>query len=258
MERMVKRTPLYSLVVLSLLAVGGAISALAQGGPPMITDDTETVEKGHYEINTAFTMEFTKDGHLWGTPDIDFNYGMTKHTQLKIQIPYLVQKNFGQQQVRAWGNISIAVRWRFKDMDEEKRTWAISMYPAFDFNTPGSRARTLGIEDRGPMFFMPFQFQKKLSKNWSFNSDAGWLFKRGEDEFSYGAVVGREYKKLELLYELHATSPSHHFGDTEAVFNLGTRIPMTKHATFIGSAGRSFLGNRDPQFIGYVGVQWTF
>ena len=108
------------------------------------------------------------------------------------------------------------------------------------------------------MFFMPFQFQKKLSKNWSLNTDAGWLFKRGEDEFSYGGVVGREYKKLELLYELHATSPSHHFGDTEAVFNLGTRIPMTKHATFIGSAGRSFLGSRDPQFIGYAGIQWTF
>jgi hypothetical protein len=33
---------------------------------------------------------------------------------------------------------------------------------------------------------------------------------------------------------------------------------MTKHATFLGSAGRSFLGRRDPQFIGYVGVQWTF
>jgi len=105
---------------------------------------------------------------------------------------------------------------------------------------------------------MPFQFQKKLSEKWSFNSDAGWLFKRGEDEFSYGGVVGREYKKLEMLYELHATSPSHHVGDTEAVFNIGTRIPMTKHATFIGSAGRSFLGNRDPQFIGYVGIQWTF
>ena len=78
------------------MASGSTRAVLAQGGPPMITDDTETVEKGHYEINTAFTMEFTKDGHLWGTPDIDWNRGMTKHTQLRIEIPYYVQKNFGQ------------------------------------------------------------------------------------------------------------------------------------------------------------------
>jgi len=253
-----RRVFTFSTLLVSLLAGGVASRVRAQGGPPVITDDTETVEKGHYEINTAITMEFTKDGHLWGTPDIDWNRGMTKHTQLRIEIPYYVQKNFGQtDSLRAWGNTSIAVRWRFKDADEKKNTWAISMYPAIGFNT-GSHARNLGIEDRGMTFLMPFQFQKKLGRNWSFNSDAGWLFKHGEDEFSYGGVVGREYKKFELLYELHATSPSHHWGDTQAVFDLGTRIPMTKHATFIGSAGRSFLGNRDPQFIGYVGIQWTF
>jgi hypothetical protein len=82
--------------------------------------------------------------------------------------------------------------------------------------------------------------------------------KRGEDQLSCGGVFGREYKKFELLYELHATSPSHHLGDTEAVFNIGTRIPMTRHTTFLASAGRSFMGNRDPQFIGYVGIQWTY
>src|SRR4051812_13279289 len=193
-ERMLTKILLYSSLLLWLVAGGAVVRTQAQGGPPMITDDTETVEKGHYEINTAFTMEFTKDGHLWGTPAIDWNRGMTKHTQLKIEIPYLILKNHGSDQVRAWGNINMGVRWRFKDMDEDKRTWAISMYPQFEFNTPGSPAKTLGIEDRGPMFFMPFQFQKKLSKNWSFNSDAGWLFKRGEDEISYGGVVGREYK----------------------------------------------------------------
>jgi hypothetical protein len=268
------------LILLLALSMGGlAAKSYAQGGPPMITDDTETVPKGHYEINTAFTMEFTKDGHLWGTPAIDWNMGLTKHTQLKVEIPYLVQKNFGEPQVRAWGNLNVGVRWRFHDADEEEqpetgeqgiahsrrgsgetknRKWAISVYPQIEFNTPGSRARELGMEDRGPMFLLPFQFQTKINEHWSFNADAGWRFKRGEDEAIYGGVFGREYKKFELLYEAHATSPARNFGDTEAVVNLGTRIPMTKHTTFLASAGRSFLGSRDPQFIGYVGVQWTF
>lgn len=252
------RTSLVLALGFGVLVLMQVVTALAQGGPPMITDDTGTVPKGHFEINTAFTMEFTNDGHLWGTPLIDFNYGTSKNTQLKVEIPYLIQKNFGQPQFHALGNTNIGVRWRFKDMNEDKRTWAISVYPQFEFNTPGSRARALGIEDRGPMFLLPFQFEKKLNKDWSFNGDVGWRFKRGEDEAIYGGVFGREYKKADLLFEMHATSPAGHWGDTEAVFNIGTRIPMTKNATFIGSAGRSFLGSRDPQFIGYVGIQWTF
>src|SRR4051812_48275961 len=111
------------------LVLGLAPNIRAQGGPPMITDDTGTVPKGHFEINTAFTMEFTKDGHVWGTPLIDFNYGTSKHTQIKIEIPYIVEKNFGASRIRALGNTNIGVRWRFKDMDEDKRTWAVSMYP---------------------------------------------------------------------------------------------------------------------------------
>ena len=241
-----------------MVAICTSLTCAAQGGPPMITDDTGTVPKGHFEINTAFTMEFTKDGHLWGTPLIDFNYGTSKHTQLKIEVPYLVQKDHGTDRVHALGNTNIGVRWRFKDMDEDKRTWAVSMYPQIEFNTPGSPAKTLGIEDRGPMFLMPFQFEKKISKNWAFNGDAGWRFQRGEDEAIYGGVFGREYKGVDLLFEAHASSPSHHWSDTEAVFDLGTRIPISKHATFLGAAGRSFLGIRDPQFIGYVGIQWTF
>ena len=38
----------------------------------MITDDTETVPRGHWEINTAFTIERTADGRLFGAPlDVD-------------------------------------------------------------------------------------------------------------------------------------------------------------------------------------------
>ncbi|HEY2847937.1 MAG TPA: hypothetical protein VGI80_08965, partial [Pyrinomonadaceae bacterium] len=66
-----RRVLLYLGLYLPLLLSGLVATDHAQGGPPLITDDTETVPKGHYEINTGFTMEFTKDGHVWGTPSID-------------------------------------------------------------------------------------------------------------------------------------------------------------------------------------------
>jgi hypothetical protein len=42
------------------------------------------------------------------------------------------------------------------------------------------------------------------------------------------------------------------------VYNFGTRIGMTKHTTFLMSAGGSLRRNFDPRFIAYVGVQVTF
>lgn len=237
----------------SLLAM--AIAVFSQGGPPMITDDTGTVPKGHFEINTAFTMEFGADGRLWGTPLIDFNYGTSKNTQLKIEIPYLLLHNNGQP-VRGLGNTNIGVRWRFRDGDEKGRL-ALSMYPQIEFNTPRSSARRKGIVDRGPEFLLPLQWESHWGSI-GVNGDVGYRFKRGEDEVIYGVLVGREFKKFDLLAEVHGTGARRHLNDSEVVYNFGTRLPFSKHATLIMSAGRSIRPSRDPRFIGYAGIQWTF
>src|SRR5213592_3822156 len=135
MRRIISAIPVFLLAL---------VACFAQGGPPMITDDTGTVDKGHFEINTAFTMEFGADGRLWGTPLIDFNYGTSKNTQIKVEIPYYVLHPNGQPGVQGLGNTNIGVRWRFRD-GEEKGKLALSMYPQIEFNTPGSSARALGI-----------------------------------------------------------------------------------------------------------------
>ncbi len=222
----------------------------------MITDDTGTVEKGHFEINTAFTMELGEDGRLWGTPLIDFNYGTSKNTQIKIEIPYLILHNNGQSGVHGLGNTNIGVRWRFRDGNENGRL-ALSVYPQVEFNTPGSAARRRGIVDKGPEFLLPLQWEMHWGKT-GVNGDVGYRFKRGEDELIYGVLVGREFEHFDLLAEVHGTGARRFLNDSEIVFNLGTRITLTKHATWIMSAGRSLRHDRDPSFIGYAGVQWSF
>src|SRR5436190_14379552 len=83
----------------------------AQGGPPMITDDTETVPMGHWEINTAFTIERTADGRLFGIPLLDINFGLSKRSQLKIEISWLVLHQNGQRGLSGLGNTNIGVGW---------------------------------------------------------------------------------------------------------------------------------------------------
>jgi hypothetical protein len=244
---------LLSFVLITACLTG---NACAQGGPPMITDDTETVPKHHFEINTAYTMERGSDGTLFGVPDVDFNYGLNKRMQLRIEIPWVLLHNNGQPSLNGIGNTNIAVRWRFRDETEKQRI-AISMYPAFEFNTSQSSVRR-GLVDKGPSFLMPIQWQTQVGK-FGINGDVGYRFQRGQDEMIYGVVVGREInKRVELMGEWHGEGPTNRVNQHAEVYNFGTRIGMTKHTTFLFSAGSSLRRNFDPKFIMYAGVQVTF
>ena len=222
----------------------------------MITDDTETVPKGHWEINTAFTIERGFDGRMFGTPLLDINYGLSKNTQLKVEIPWLVLRRNGQRGISGLGNTNIGVRWRFRDETEKQRV-AISIYPQIEFNNPTSSVRR-GLVDKGPEFLMPLQWQTMVGK-FAVGGDVGYRFKRGPDEMIYGLIIGRELSNsVEVMSEIHGTGPRAKLGDSEIVYNFGSRIRLTNHANFIFSAGKSIRSSFDPRFIGYAGVQINF
>jgi hypothetical protein len=240
----------------ALILTFSALALHAQGGPPMITDDTETVAPRHWEINTAFTMEVGADGRIFGTPLLDVNYGMTKNTQLKVEIPWLILHQNGMRGISGLGNTNIGVRWRFRDEDEKHRV-AMSIYPQLEFNNPGSSVRR-GIVDKGPEFLMPMEWQTKVGK-YALGGDVGYRFKQGPDEVIYGVIVGREFgESFELMGEIHGTGERQHLAGSEVVFNLGSRVKMTKHSVLLLSAGRSIRPDHDPQFVGYAGVQLNF
>lgn len=239
-----------------LLVILAGTDARAQGGPPMITDDTGTVPRGHWEINMAFTVERGADGRLFGVPLADINYGLSKNTQIKVEIPWLVMHRNGQPSVHGLGNTNIGVRWRFRDETDHHRI-AMSIYPQIEFNNPTSSVRR-GLVDKGPEFLMPLQWQTQVGK-FGIGGDVGYRFKRGPDDLIYGFIVGREIKEgVELLGEVHGTGPRNTLGDSEIVYNFGSRVKLSSHTTLLLSAGKSVRRNFDPRFMGYGGLQITF
>ena len=250
------RHTVFLALVFLISVVGITRSVVAQGGPPVITDDTETVPTGHWEINTAFTFERGSDGRFFGAPLLDVNYGLSKSLQLKVEIPWLVFHPNGQPGIHGLGNTNIGVRWRFRDEKEHHRI-AMSIYPQFEFNNGNSSVRK-GLLDRGPEFLMPLQWQTQVGK-YGINGDVGYRFKRGPDELIYGIVVGREFNdRFELLGEIHGTGPRSSLSDSEVVFNFGSRAALSKHTTLLLSAGKSIRRNLDPRFIAYAGLQVNF
>ncbi|HQZ81910.1 MAG TPA: hypothetical protein PLR83_01700 [Pyrinomonadaceae bacterium] len=247
----------YLSVSVILLSLGiASVAAKAQGGPPMITDDTGTIPTGHWEINTAFTWERNAEGALYGIPLLDVNYGLSKNAQLKIEIPWVVGHANGGRAIGGVGNTSIAIRWRFRDEREQHRI-ALSIYPAFEFNTSDASVRRR-LVDKGPELLLPLQIQTQVGK-YGINGDVGYRFKRGTNELIYGVVIGRTFKnRVDLLAEIHATGPTARLRASEVVYDLGSRIRMTRNTTLLVSAGRSLFNGRDLRFIGYLGIQTTF
>ncbi|HMM78832.1 MAG TPA: hypothetical protein PKC65_02300 [Pyrinomonadaceae bacterium] len=252
---MITKRTVFIWSVLVLLTLFHTFTAFSQGGPPMITDDTETVPRGHFEINTAFTLERGFDTRLFSTPLLDINYGLSRNTQLKVEIPWLVLHRNGQLGIQGLGNTNIGVRWRFRD-DDKKHRVAMSIYPQFEFNNPSSSVRR-GVVDKGPEFLMPMQWQTKIGK-FAVGGDVGYRLKRGPDEIIYGLIVGKQFRSLELMSEIHGTGPKQQLGKSQIAFNLGSRAKLSNHLTLLLSGGRSIRPGYDPRFIGYAGLRVDF
>ena len=242
-------------VVGAALTFGLHVIAAGQGGSPMITEDTGTTEWHRYEINTAFAVRLGAGAKVYAAPFVDLNYGITKNAQFTIGVPYLVLRRGGERSIAGLGNTNVGVKYRFRE-ESEKRRVSMSIFPQLALNNPTSSARR-GLVNEGPELLMPLQWETAFGK-WGAGGEVGYRFKRGEDEVIYGVVVGREFKRFELLAELHGTGGYGHLGASEIVCNFGTRVALSKHAAMQLSAGRSARPRRDPRFIAYAGMQWTF
>jgi hypothetical protein len=242
--------PLARAAILLLFTALSCISASAQGGPPLLTDDPGTAEYKHWEINLAVLPDVHRDFADLELPLADFNYGATDHTQLKFEIPLLLRTSDSGVHAEG-GDGNLGVKWRF--VDEKTRGFDLSMYPQFSFNSPGPKR----IVERGTQLLLPLQIAKTFGK-FELNADGGYIIhQHGMDELSFGlAAAYQATQRLQLLAELHSV-PLRDFSENESVFQLGGRKKFSDHYILLFAAGRSIPGStgHEPKFLGYLGLQ---
>src|ERR1051325_3316526 len=100
----------------------GAICALvlAQGGPPLLTDDPGTPGDGRSELNIAFTVEKFRHQTLYEAPLLDFNYGVGERIQLKAELPWLFDHDTPGSDESGLGNVLLGFKYRFLDHDKSE------------------------------------------------------------------------------------------------------------------------------------------
>jgi Putative MetA-pathway of phenol degradation len=227
---------------------------LFQGGPPLLTDDPGTPGNGRWEINTAFTLERTRDAKLLEAPLLDINRGVGERVQLKLEIPWVVLDESGADARSGLGNTLLGVKWRF--VDEEESGVSVSVYPQVEFQNPTS-SEERGLVEPGSAWILPFQAQKDLGFL-DVNGEVGYAFRDvGDDEWIGGLALGKALTpQLECVGEVHATADEG-FHDGETLWNLGLRWAWSDACSLLLSTGRTFGGasGDEPHLLVYAGVQ---
>jgi hypothetical protein len=232
-------------------------TAMAQGGPPVVTDDPGTPGEGKWEVNLAAIYARTHGGRREiAAPDVDINYGWGEHIQLKADIPWVFVEddNVGDKK-NGLGAGNFGVKWRFVDEDEAGVN--VSTYPQYTRNIIHSSARR-GISSDNSSFFLPIEASKEIG-GFGIDAEIGRTFvEREPDEWEAGIVVAHACgsETVECLVEVHH-SFAPHFHQT--LLNFGARVKIIEPISFLGAVGRDFGGPKDDRrsVLVYAGLQFS-
>ncbi|MFB3917704.1 MAG: hypothetical protein ACE14M_13295 [Terriglobales bacterium] len=232
-----------------------AAVALAQGGPPLRTDDPGTPGNANWEINFAAAVERRAKEREYEAPLLDINYGLGERIQLKYELPYIIRGEEGAPTRTGLGNSLFGVKWRF--YQSKTHDVALATYPQMEVNNP-THSADRGLVERGVRFLLPVEIAKNFGPV-DVNIEAGHRFSQhAPGEWIAGVALGHEAsRRLELLGELYGIRASGG-GTHETTFDGGGRFKLGGPLLLLFMAGRSVHRARDadPRFIGYLGIQF--
>jgi hypothetical protein len=248
--------PRRALLFLALVRFAPAVG-LAQGGPPLVTDDPGTPGSRRWEVNVAFLVERRGSERIFEAPLVDANYGVGDRIQVKLEIPWIFQQEDSSTASGA-GNALFGVKWRF--LDGKDGGLSIATYPQVEVNVSRSSADK-GLVERQPALLLPLSFAASFGPI-AVNVEIGHEFRRGRKPlWIYGLALGHDFgEDLEILGEI--------FGETSARvseigsgWNLGARWKVGRGAILLLSAGGGFSGTAEEprsRFQSYAGIQLLF
>jgi hypothetical protein len=227
---------------------------MAQGGPPLQTDDPGTPGNGNWEINVAMTAEGRFEESLFEAPLLDINYGLGNRVQIMFEIPFILRDASGESIRSGFGNSMFGVKWRF--FENQNHGLDMSVYPQFEFNNPTDSV-IRGLADPGNRFLLPVQLAKDFGPI-DVNGELGYrVVGSDRDEWIAGLAAGRQStKRLQLLGEIFAAGK---IGgkERETTLGAGGRYRLCEQIGLLFMAGRGMWGSStaEPRFIAYLGFQ---
>jgi hypothetical protein len=252
---------IFLAIVVPALMFMNLSTVLAQGGPPMLTDDSSTPGNGNWENNFSVGFQGTSKNYLLAFPQLDLNYGLGERIQLKIEAPWV--KEGGEPLANKFDHITLGMKYMLLDEDSDGIFLSVYPQPIISFNPDDHTNRTeYGI-------ILPVAASKQFFKT-GVNVQIGYQVLGSEKEIFYGLVVDHPLGKyLLVLGEIHSTigrkDVSGSFPDDEIYFRAGTFVNLgiqfkPSDAYFINlAAGKDIesgpIFTSSAKYYGYLGLQ---
>ncbi|MDE1901118.1 MAG: transporter [Alphaproteobacteria bacterium] len=242
-------------MALSLLVI--AVPAYA--GPPFVTDDPETVDYRHVEID-AFTEGTQSNNALTGTAaGLDANYGLYPNVQLSLITPLVFNAVDEKTPAYGYGDTQFAVKYRFVNEDEDNGGWQVAIYPQVNIPT-GNANRSLGTGQVAE--FLPVYVEKDFDP-WQIYGGSGYWNNPGIGNRNYwffGGVVQRKITDyLTLGGEFFHQTANTIVGRDSSGMNIGGTYDFNENYHLLFSTGSGILDSADNNVYSYyLAFQMTY
>jgi hypothetical protein len=246
-------------------------SALAQGGPPMLTDDSGTPGttkgennapvRGKWENNFAFEFEGSKNSYIKNFPILDLNYGLGDRIQLKAEFTWVAEK--GENLANKFDNLTLGFKYRIINGNEEDLSLSVYPQPIISFNPEeGGKSIAFGI-------VLPIAVNKEIAEI-GINLQGGYQILGNTSEFFLGLCLDHDFGKiLTLLGEIHSTVGRTHDNDITGIdaiyfkegtfINLGAQIKLSDMFVLLAAIGKDLespkIGTESANYYSYIGLQ---
>lgn len=242
--------PSFCFLILLLIA---PLSLLAQGGPPLLTDDPGTPGNNNWEINLGYTIDREPADNYYEIPILDMNYGWGDRVQLKYEMPYVYNSTGNGPLVSGPGDSKFGIKIRF--FQDEKLDLNISAYPQIEVNNAANSV-CRNLAPQGPLFLLPVEITKKVGPV-DVDLELGRWFTQQKDYWISGLAFGHQAtRRLEVLAEVYSNGDP--TGERDNTFDFGGRYRLNRNALLLFMSGRSFSppSSGQSQLIGYFGMQF--
>lgn len=239
-----------------LLSIGAFVfvSAIAQAGPPFVTDDPEPVDYHHWEVYLASQYEHGDEGATGTLPHLELNYGALPNLQLHLIAPAAFDAPSGETRHYGYGDTELGAKYRF--VDETDSHPQVGIFPLVELPT-GSNARGLGAGHT--QVFLPVWLQKTFG-SWTTYGGAGYWINPGAGNRNWWFTGWLLQKKLSEDFTLgaeifHETAQSG-MGRSDTKANIGVIWDLDETRHILASVGPTIQGPSGYQ--AYVAFQLTF
>jgi hypothetical protein len=245
------------LALLAMLLAATPITCAHAGGP-FITDDANTVDKGHFEIDA--TSDYTRhSGESGGTvAGLEVDYGLTEHLQAHLFMPLAFDHMAGGPLNIGIADVEIGAKYRVIDAAGNILP-SVAVAPSI-IAPSGDAARNLGTGSTHA--FLPIWASRTWDK-WTAFGGAGYMINPGPQNrdwvFTGAGATYAINPTWTIGAEVFYTTPAVVNEPGGAAFNIGAiyKINDTYHLMF--SAGRNLNNAEEANiFSCLLGLQMTF